>query len=34
LLAAFDNAPALPVSLLNIDLSTETAAADLVFGLG
>ena len=34
LLAAFDTAPALPVSLLNIDLSTVTTNADLVFGLG
>jgi predicted transposase YdaD len=34
LLAAFDEAPALPVSLLTIDLSTVTTAADLVFGLG
>lgn len=32
--AAFDVAPTLPVSLLNIDLSTVTTAADLVFGLG
>ena len=34
LLAAFDTVPTLPVSLLNIDLSTVTTAADLVFGLG
>ena len=34
LLAAFDAEPTLPVSLLNIDLSTVTTAADLVFGLG
>jgi hypothetical protein len=34
LLAAFDSPPTLPVSLLNIDLSTVTTAADLVFGLG
>lgn len=34
LLAVFDTPPALPVSLLNIDLSTVTTAADLVFGLG
>jgi hypothetical protein len=34
LLAAFDTPPTLPVSLLNIDLSTVTTAADLVFGLG
>jgi predicted transposase YdaD len=34
LLTAFDAPPTLPVSLLNIDLSTVTTAADLVFGLG
>jgi predicted transposase YdaD len=34
LLAAFDTTPTLPVSLLNIDLSTVTTSADLVFGLG
>jgi hypothetical protein len=34
LLATFDTVPVLPVSLLNIDLSTVTTAADLVFGLG
>ena len=34
LLAAFDTVSTLPVSLLNIDLSTVTTAADLVFGLG
>ena len=34
LLAAFDTPPTLPVALLNIDLSTVTTAADLVFGLG
>jgi hypothetical protein len=33
-LAAFDRAPAMPVSVLNVDLSTVTAAADLVYGLG
>jgi hypothetical protein len=34
LLAAFDVVTTLPVSLLNIDLSTVTTSADLVFGLG
>ncbi len=34
MLTTFDTAPALPVSLLNVDLSTVTSAADLVFGLG
>jgi predicted transposase YdaD len=34
LLAAFDTEPTLPVSLLNIDLSTVTTSTDLVFGLG
>lgn len=34
LLAAFDAPTSLPVSLLNVDLSTVTTAADLVFGLG
>ena len=34
LLAAFDQPTDLPVTLLNIDLSTVTTAADLVFGLG
>ena len=34
LLATFDAATALPVSLLNVDLSTVTTAADVVFGLG
>ena len=34
LLAKFDAPPTLPVTLLNIDLSTVTTAADLVFGLG
>lgn len=33
-LAAFDRPPALPVKLLNVDLSTVTLAADLVLGLG
>jgi hypothetical protein len=33
-LAEVDTPPALPVRLLNADLSTVTAAADLVFGLG
>lgn len=33
-LAAFDEPPALPVSLLNVDLSTVTTAADVVIGLG
>jgi hypothetical protein len=33
-LAEVDAPPALPVRLLNADLSTVTAAADLVFGLG
>jgi hypothetical protein len=33
-LAAFDRPPALPVKLLNVDLSTVTTAADLVLGLG
>jgi hypothetical protein len=34
LLSAFDTVPPVPVSLLNIDLSTVTTAADVVFGLG
>jgi hypothetical protein len=34
LLAAFDAPTTQPVSLLNIDLSTVTTSADLVFGLG
>lgn len=34
LLAAFDAVSPLPVSLLNVDRSTVTTAADLVFGLG
>jgi hypothetical protein len=33
-LAAFDAAPALPVTVLNVDLSTVSTAADIVFGLG
>jgi hypothetical protein len=33
-LAAFDRPPAVPVKLLNVDLSTVTTAADLVLGLG
>ena len=33
-LAELDTPSALPVSLLNADLSTVTAATDLVFGLG
>ncbi|HJT36561.1 MAG TPA: hypothetical protein VJ783_31350 [Pirellulales bacterium] len=33
-LAAFDRPPALPVRLLNVDLSTVTRAADLIIGLG
>jgi hypothetical protein len=33
-LATFDQPPALPVRLLNVDLSTVTAAADLILGLG
>jgi hypothetical protein len=33
-LAAFDRPPVLPVKLLNVDLSTVTASADLVLGLG
>ena len=33
-LAAFDRPPTLPVKLLNVDLSTVTALADLVLGLG
>jgi hypothetical protein len=33
-LATFDRPPALPVKLLNVDLSTVTALADLVLGLG
>ena len=33
-LAAFDRPPTAPVKVLNVDLSTVTAAADLVLGLG
>src|SRR5579871_6211963 len=33
-LATFDQPPTLPVKLLNVDLSTVTALADLVLGLG
>ncbi len=33
-LATFDQMPSLPVKLLNVDLSTVTTAADLIFGLG
>lgn len=33
-LTAFDRAPAAPVSVLNVDLSAVTAAADIVYGLG
>lgn len=33
-LAAFDRKPAAPVSVLNVDLATVTAAADTVYGLG
>ena len=33
-LSYFDAPTTLPVSLLNVDLSTVTTAADLVFGLG
>jgi hypothetical protein len=33
-LAAFDRPPTGPVKLLNVDLSTVTAAADLLLGLG
>jgi hypothetical protein len=33
-LAAFDRPPTGPVKLLNVDLSTVTASADLVLGLG
>ena len=33
-LAEVDAPPALPVKLLNVDLSTVTTAADIVFGLG
>jgi hypothetical protein len=33
-LATFDQPPAVPVKLLNVDLSTVTAAADLILGIG
>src|SRR5579872_503304 len=33
-LAAFDRPPSVPVKLLNVDLSTVTALADLILGLG
>jgi predicted transposase YdaD len=33
-LSVFDAPPTLPVSLLNVDLSTVTTAADIVIGLG
>lgn len=33
-LTAFDRAPAAPVSVLNVDLSAVTAAADIIYGLG
>jgi hypothetical protein len=33
-LAAFDQAPQAPLKLLNVDLSTVTAAADILIGLG
>ena len=33
-LAMFDQPPTLPVKLLNVDLSTVTALADLILGLG
>src|SRR5204862_6333663 len=32
--AQFDAPPTEPVTLLNVDLSTVTAAAELVFGIG
>lgn len=34
ILAEFDHQPTLPVSVLNVDLSTVTKAADLVLGIG
>jgi hypothetical protein len=34
LLTALDQPPIGPVSLINVDLSTVTTSADLVFGLG
>ena len=33
-LTAFDRPPTAPVPALNVDLSTVTSAADLIFGLG
>jgi len=33
-IAIFDRPPAQPVRVLNVDLSTVTTAADVVFGLG
>ncbi len=33
-LTLFDQPPAMPVRPLNIDLSTVTASADLILGLG
>ncbi len=33
-LAAFDRAPTKPIKLLNVDLSTVSAAADLIIGIG
>src|SRR5262245_26400662 len=33
-LTTFDRPPAVPVKLLNVDLSTVTASADLILGLG
>jgi hypothetical protein len=33
-LSAFDTPPDAPVTLLNVDLSTVTTAADLAFGVG
>jgi hypothetical protein len=33
-LTAFDRPPILPVKLLNVDLSTVTASADLIVGVG
>ena len=33
-LSVFDAPPTLPVSLLNVDLSTVTTAADVLIGLG
>jgi hypothetical protein len=33
-LAAFDGPPTKPIKLLNVDLSTVSAAADLIIGIG